>query len=208
LSAGLTDRAASVFINCPFDTQYQPLFDAIVFVVAYCGLQVRSGLQIADAGELRMAKLLRQLEQCRFSIHDISRVGLDARNSLPRFNMPLELGMAIGMKHLGRNKLRDHVIIIMDAEPFRYQQFASDLSGADIEHHANLPANIVSCVRNVLATHIDRPLPSGGVIDEARQAFLSALPLMADAANQRLAELTFIDRLRHINDFIVGTHPL
>lgn len=27
----------SVFINCPFDLQYQPLFEAIVFAVSNCG---------------------------------------------------------------------------------------------------------------------------------------------------------------------------
>jgi hypothetical protein len=26
-----------VFINCPFDDAYQPLFDAIIYVVIVCG---------------------------------------------------------------------------------------------------------------------------------------------------------------------------
>lgn len=207
MTARLSDRARSVFINCPFDAQYQPLFDAIVFSVIYCGLQVRSGLQIVDAGQLRLEKIVRQLEQSRFSVHDISRVGLEVHNGLPRFNMPLELGMALGMKHLGRNVLRDHVIIVMETERFRFQTFASDLAGVDIAHHGDDPSRVARSVRDALATHIDHPLPSGSVLDEARQTFLRALPAMVAAANQQLAELTFIDRLRHLSAFVEATRP-
>jgi hypothetical protein len=40
---------------------------------------------------------------CRYSFHDISRVELDEkRPCLPRFNMPFELGAAVGMaEHSG-----------------------------------------------------------------------------------------------------------
>ena len=31
------DPARSVFINCPFDAAYQPLFDAIVLTTVSCG---------------------------------------------------------------------------------------------------------------------------------------------------------------------------
>ncbi len=32
----------SVFINCPFDDEYDPIFRAIIFTVAVCGLVPRS----------------------------------------------------------------------------------------------------------------------------------------------------------------------
>jgi len=38
-----------VFINCPFDAQYKPLFDGIVFAVLDCGLWPRCALEIDDA---------------------------------------------------------------------------------------------------------------------------------------------------------------
>lgn len=201
------DRSSGVFINCPFDAAYRPLFDAIVFAVIYCGLEARSGLQIVDAGQPRLNKIMRQIEQSRFSIHDISRVGLDAHNQLPRFNMPLELGLALGMKHLGRKALRDHVVIIMDSEPNRYHQFASDLAGVDINHHGNEPAQVVTCIRNALADNLPHPLPSAGFINAARNAFEQALPDMAARAQQDPAELTFNDRLRHLVTFVEATLP-
>ena len=85
-----------VFINCPFDAEYLPLFRIIVFVVNACGYHVRCALESQDAGEVRMVKILRLIRECQFGIHDISRTELDPANGLPRFNMPLELGLFLG----------------------------------------------------------------------------------------------------------------
>ena len=76
------DRDNSVFVNCPFDASYKTVFDAIVFAAAACGFQVRSALEIADSGELRLQKIMRLLEASRYSLHDISRVELDADSGL------------------------------------------------------------------------------------------------------------------------------
>jgi hypothetical protein len=34
----------SVFVNCPFDAEYRPLFHAIVFAIHDCGFAARSAL--------------------------------------------------------------------------------------------------------------------------------------------------------------------
>ena len=46
-----------VFINCPFDAQYKPLLEAIVFAACHCGLRVRCALEIDDASEVRIDKV-------------------------------------------------------------------------------------------------------------------------------------------------------
>jgi hypothetical protein len=38
------EYAKSVFINCPFDSQYKPLFEGIVFATSCCGLKPRCTL--------------------------------------------------------------------------------------------------------------------------------------------------------------------
>ncbi len=38
-------------------------------------------------------RFLELIEQCRYGIHDISAVAIDSNTGLPRFNMPLELGL-------------------------------------------------------------------------------------------------------------------
>ena len=56
--------SASVFINCPFDQQYQPLFEAIVFCVVACGFVPRITLDLTDAGEVRIENIYRLIAQC------------------------------------------------------------------------------------------------------------------------------------------------
>lgn len=196
------ERSRSIFINCPFDAGFTPLFEAFVFAAMFCGFRIRSALEVADSGDLRLTKILRLIEQSQFSLHDISRVELDAGTGLPRLNMPLELGIAIGMKHLGRARLRDHRILVLDSERYRYQKFASDLAGVDIAAHGGDPLEAITKVRDFLATHSDGVVPGARSILEAQRAFDSALPLLATAARQAVAELTFVDRLRHIGNFL------
>jgi hypothetical protein len=67
---------------------------------------------------------------CQYSFHDISRVELDSkRPRLPRFNMPFELGMAVGMaEHSGH----EHLWYAFDSKPFRAQKSLSDLNGTEV----------------------------------------------------------------------------
>lgn len=89
-SAGQIKRyKSSVFINCPFDPDYKPLFHALVFGIQECGLIPRCALEIEDSSEIRISKISRLIGECRFAVHDLSRVELGA-SGLPR-NMPLEL---------------------------------------------------------------------------------------------------------------------
>jgi hypothetical protein len=73
----------NVFINCPFDDDYQPLFDAVVFAVHDCGFRVRCALEEEDSGEVRVAKLYKIIAESRLSIHDISRTEAVAVDRLP-----------------------------------------------------------------------------------------------------------------------------
>jgi hypothetical protein len=52
-------RSKDVFINCPFDDAYKPIFDAIVFAVYHLGFAARCALKVDDAGEARFAKITR-----------------------------------------------------------------------------------------------------------------------------------------------------
>ena len=86
----------SVFINCPFDRAYRPIFNALVFVVHECGYFARSALEIEDSGQVRIQKIQELILDCRLGIHDISRTEPEPETKLPRFNMPLELGLFLG----------------------------------------------------------------------------------------------------------------
>jgi hypothetical protein len=90
-------KSSHVFINCPFDADYRPIFNAIVFAVYDLGFVARCALE-DDAGDYRLSEIERIIEECRFGINDLSAVALDSVTRLPRFNMPLELGLFVGCK--------------------------------------------------------------------------------------------------------------
>ncbi|HEX8904122.1 MAG TPA: hypothetical protein VF771_04730, partial [Longimicrobiaceae bacterium] len=105
---------ANVFINCPFDGEYERLFRAIVFAVQACGFRPRSALEIDDGSEVRLEKIMRIIGECRYGIHDLSRTELDDEGNLPRFNMPLELGLFLGAKYFGGGVQKEKACIIFD----------------------------------------------------------------------------------------------
>lgn len=88
-----TEYAANVFINCPFDAAYKSLFEAITFAILACGNRPRCTLEIDDGSEVRIDKVFRIIAECQYGVHDISRTEVTAASGLPRFNMPLELGI-------------------------------------------------------------------------------------------------------------------
>jgi len=46
--------ADSVFVNFPFDSEYQPIFHAIVFALHDCGYVARCALEADDSGDARI----------------------------------------------------------------------------------------------------------------------------------------------------------
>ena len=94
------DPSKAVFINCPFDAAYLPLFDAILFSIVCCGFMPRSALESGTLAEPRLARVASALFSCRYSIHDLSRSTGEGIENLARFNMPLELGMAMARRFM------------------------------------------------------------------------------------------------------------
>lgn len=74
-----------------------------------------------DGGQTRIDKLYGLIEACRYGIHDLSRTELDKTYRLPRFNMPLELGIFLWAKRYGGSKQKQKRLLILDIEPYRYQ---------------------------------------------------------------------------------------
>jgi hypothetical protein len=127
--------STGVFINCPFDTAYKRLFDCLVFTIIYCGYLARSALEIDDGSQVRIEKIFGIIEESQFGIHNLSRTELDDLSNLPRFNMPLELGIFLGAKRFGPGIQRKKYCLILDRSAYRYQKFISDIAGQDIRTH-------------------------------------------------------------------------
>jgi len=140
----------SVFLNVPFDRSYKPLFEAAIFAIYDCGFIARSAKEDEDSSTPRVEKIFQLIRESKYGIHDISRVTLDPRNHLPRFNMPLELGIWMGAKRFGSKRNREKRALVLDKIDHRYQKFCSDISGQDPRSHNNDPAIIIRRVRNWL----------------------------------------------------------
>ncbi len=186
--------ATNVFVNCPFDRQYRALFEAIVFTVFDCGFRARCALELDDSSEVRIAKLIRIIRECRFGIHDLSRTKLDPFTDLPRFNMPLELGIFLAAKAFGDKQQSKKVALILDRKPYRYRKFISDMSGQDIRAHRNDPEQAVFTVRNWLRDSSGRhTIPGGDVIQHRYKAFRIDLPKLCTELHLDRNALTFND---------------
>jgi hypothetical protein len=109
-------KSNHVFLNCPFDERYRPIFNAIIFAVSDLGFIARCSLEEDDAGDSRLSKIERMIEECRFGINDLSAVTLDAVTNLPRFNMPLELGLFLGCRRFGSPNQSKKRTLILDSE--------------------------------------------------------------------------------------------
>lgn len=172
----------SVFINCPFDAGYGAILDAIVFAVHDCGFVARCALEVRDTSEIRLNRTIGLIRTCRFGIHDISRTELDPVNHLPRFNMPLELGIFLGAKAFGGRPHASKGCLVLDTERYRYQKFCSDISGQDPSAHGGDPAQAIRVVRDWLRPYSRAQLPGGRTIVERYAKFREQLPALLDAA--------------------------
>ena len=183
----------NVFINCPFDETYVPIFDAIVFSVHDAGFRPLSARARMNSGEVRLGKLVELIRMSRYSIHDLSRTESDDR-SLPRFNMPLELGIVIGCMNFGTIRHQRKSMLVLDRERYRYQSFVSDIAGQDIADHRDVPEAAVEKVRNWLRTESDDArIPGPEFIVERYHRFRSELPAFASVAKLNAKSLTFVD---------------
>jgi hypothetical protein len=66
-------------------------------------------------------------------IHDLSRCTGEGGENLARFNMPLELGMAMARRYMGT--ANDHEWLILAPKGHAYLRFVSDLAAFDPATH-------------------------------------------------------------------------
>ncbi|HRG16759.1 MAG TPA: hypothetical protein PLB00_12235 [Pseudomonadota bacterium] len=196
-------RTARVFINCPFDSEYWPLFEVLVFTVIGCGLRPSSALQESDSATSRIDKIVRLIRDADFGIHDLSRVGLDSKTSLPRFNMPFELGLDLGCRRFGSPKQRRKKILILDSKRFRFQAFISDIAGQDISIHENDTSKLFKVVRDFLAANLSkRRVPGQARLESEFRTFARELPGFCEQAGLDRTELAFPDFVRFATKFV------
>lgn len=202
-SNGTKEYDISVFINCPFDSRFRPLFHAIVFAIHDAGFRSRSALERSSATEVRISKILRIISECRYGVHDISRTQLNSKTKLPRFNMSLELGIFLGSHYFGNRIQKQKCCLILDSKPYRWSEFISDIGGQDVFCHEGSPTGAIREVRNWLRTETKKDtIPGHETMCERFKIFQADLPGICKIAKLNPKELIYDDYVWVVTEWL------
>jgi hypothetical protein len=137
-----TKRIESVFLNIPYDDAFENLYLAYIVGLTQLGLRINVTLAVPNQG--RLDTIIKLIEQSDFSIHDLSRI--EASRGIPRFNMPVELGLALYRSHMTKGK---HRLFIFESRRYRAQRSTSDVNGIDPQIHNGTAKGLMGGLRNI-----------------------------------------------------------
>ncbi len=138
-----------VFINCPFDEAFEEHRDAIILACVGSGFYPTSAAVDGPGGTLRIDRIIDQLERSLLSIHDLSRTAGEGPENVARFNMPLELGMAMYLAHSQPGR---HTWLALVPDAVSRDRLISDLNGFDPEVYNGSIDQLVHRVTSFLAS--------------------------------------------------------
>jgi hypothetical protein len=152
-----------VFINCPFDREYQTLLRYMIFTLLYLDQEPSIALGDSDCATKRIDKIERLISESDFSIHDLSRIKAKKKSEYARLNMPFELGIDYGIS-FSKNKSKKY--LILENEKYSYQKGLSDYSGFYIYAHHNDPDKLVKILRDWFVNNriVNRSTPGANKI--------------------------------------------
>jgi hypothetical protein len=139
---GRRKSVKTAFLNVPYDKRFESLFLAYVVGLIQLGLRPRLTFAIPNQG--RLDAIIDLIDASDFSIHDLSRT--ETTDGIPRFNMPLELGLALHQRRVTRG---GHQVFLFESKPYRTQQSTSDVNGIDPFIHHGKPKEIMTQLRNI-----------------------------------------------------------
>lgn len=180
----------SVFLNCPFDDLFAPLFHAAVLTIASLGFTPRCARETEGEADPRIDRIAKGLREAKYSIHDLSRFQGEGPDNISRFNMPLELGMALSNRYQGKVSGIQHNWVALVPVGFVHQKFISDLAGFDPPAHEQTPASLIRAIAGWLMIQPDftPPAPSPKKILEA---YPKLAGLLEEARAEALGHLTW-----------------
>lgn len=143
----------SVFLNIPYDSAFEKLYLAYIAGLSAFGLIPRATLEIPTS-QRRLERILKLIQECAYSIHDLSRVQLDARAPrVPRFNMPFELGLAVAQNTRNRRE----TWYVCETVSHRVNKSLSDLDGTDVRIHNGTVQGVFGALCDVFVRKTRQP---------------------------------------------------
>ena len=114
----------------------------------------RSALESGTVADPRMERITRAIFASKYSIHDLSRCKGKGDEHLARFNMPLELGIAMARRYAATKRTGRHDWLVLVPKQHAYARFVSDLAGFDVPGY---DGSVQSLTEKVVAWLVTRP---------------------------------------------------
>jgi hypothetical protein len=140
-------RIESVFLNIPYDGAFEKLYLACIVGLTQLGLAINAALAVPNQG--RLGTIVGLIEKSDMSIHDLSRVEVSNQGrarGVPRFNMPLERGLALYRSHITKG---NHRVFVFERKRHRAQRSTSDVNGVDPQIHDGTIEGLMGALRNI-----------------------------------------------------------
>ena len=196
---------SNVFINCPFDSHYRRLLHPLIFTCIYSGLEPKIS-KLEDSGAIRIKEIIKLIKDCKFSIHDLSRMKSKKAGELARFNLPFELGLDLGTR-VGTGQLKQKKCLVLDIEKYRYQAVLSDIGGSDIASYGkrNQVEKLIEKIRDWFTAVMNPVQPSSSKIYLEYTEFVSDLQLDLEELQfdkKDIKNLTNSEFIHYANEWI------
>ena len=125
----------NVFVNCPFDKEYKEYLQVILFSLKYFGKEPKLTTTFSKEHDTRINKIMKDIEDCQYSIHDISRNKCNCKGDEEeyyRLNMPFELGLFKGYYENTVQTEKNDILVICNNK-YDWQKALSDYQSFDIK---------------------------------------------------------------------------
>lgn len=201
----------SVFINCPFDSEFAPILQAIAFCVVYLGFYPRLAPENADNAAGRLDRIVELVHDSKYAIHDLSRCKSTAANEFARMNMSFELGIDHGCRRFGAGQLADKSILILEETRYDYQKVLSDISGWDIHAHDGDHQKAVRHVRSWLVAQAGATAFGAAHIQGKYIAFQEwywERALAAGSSEEDIKEYPTAEIIRAMHEWMTAGQPV
>ncbi|MBI4517158.1 MAG: hypothetical protein HY699_15235 [Deltaproteobacteria bacterium] len=193
-------RRTTVFLNIPYDAKFERLYLAFIAGLTGLGLDPRCVLEIPPQARAwnRLDRIVQLLQSCDASIHDLSRVERSHEPPrCPRFNMPFELGLAVGLSQLSDT----HRWFVFEAKAYRLQKSLSDLNGFDPFVHEGTPEGVMRALTNAFVA--DGPLPA---VDDLMELYRAVRSVALAMKRRDGTKVLFM--ARHFRELVVASREI
>ena len=148
------------------------MLEAMIFCVVRSGMTARLASESLEAGQSRLEKIIHLIENCKYSIHDLSRAVSKKKGEAFRMNMPFELGLDMGRRRAPDNQKADKKFVVFEQAPYELKRCLSDLNGVDVQFHRNNVDQVLKKVRDFLRVEAGKALPGAAALEQEYYTFL------------------------------------